>query len=297
MIIETTAQQIKAMEIRGAGKIARAVAFALKEYSTQLYEHDTKKYIQALENATIVLKNTRPTAVSLTNAINYVMRNAKGDTVEQIRDNIIKAADEFISNSENAVNKIAGLCANKIKDGDVILTHCNSTTAVQSIIKAFQDGKKVRVFSTETRPWRQGHITSQALADAGVDVTLIVDSAARHFMKEINIIIIGADTITASGTVYNKIGTSQIALCAHEFNIPVIVCAESYKFSDANIKDEEIKIEERDHNEVVEAGILKGVKIRNPVFDSTPAEYICEIITEQGIVLPQEIPSFLDKIY
>jgi len=175
------------------------------------------------------------------------------------------------------------------------MTHCNSKVAVQSIIKAHNDGKKIMVYSTETRPWGQGYITSQELADAGVDVTLIVDSAVRSFMAETDLVIVGADTVTADGTVYNKIGTSQIALCAYEQHIPVFVCAETYKFSKASLNGDDVIIEEREHSEIVPPGKLKGVKLRNPVFDATPPEYITAIITELGEILPSAASEIIKR--
>jgi ribose 1,5-bisphosphate isomerase len=295
MSIEETAAKIKSMEIRGAGKIARAAALALKEYVKELDESRVEKVIEALNNAGDTLRNTRPTAVSLENAVETVLNSTSGETVSEIKENVITAADKFISNSLNAMEKIAELCANKIKDNSTILTHCNSTVAVKSIIKAFDQGKTIRVYATETRPWGQGYITSQALADAGVDTTLIVDSAVLHFMKEIDLVIIGADTITTDGTVINKIGTSQLALCAKEFKVPVLVCAETYKFSQTASSAEQVVLEERNPEEIAPADKVIGVSVRNPVFDATPAKYIGVIITEIGIISPNETNKIINN--
>jgi len=296
MNIEETATKITTMEIRGAGKIARAAASALKKYAKELKETDPKKFIIALTQAKDRLFNTRPTAVSLGNALSAVLAGAKGDSVDEIREGVIAAADMFIKSSKTAIKTISDTCAGLIHNGDTIITHCNSTVAVQSIIKAHSDGTEIRVFAPETRPWRQGFITAQTLADAGVDVTLIVDSAVRFFMPETNIVIVGADTIMGNGSVVNKIGTSQIALCAHEHNVPVIVCAETYKFSKSVGKDDTIIIEERDSTEIVGPGKLTGVKIRNPVFDITPPKYITAIITEIGKISPHETSNIIQKM-
>ncbi|MQK95693.1 ribose 1,5-bisphosphate isomerase, partial [Escherichia coli] len=92
------------------------------------------------------------------------------------------------------------------------LTHCNSSTAIAVIKRAHEVGKEIKVFATESRPRLQGYITAKQLKEAGIDVTVIVDSAVRYFMNEIDCVIVGADTITANGALINKIGTSQIAL-------------------------------------------------------------------------------------
>jgi ribose 1,5-bisphosphate isomerase len=294
MSIRETAEKIQRMEIRGAGKIARAAAQALKDFVMECDELDKTKFISALNQAKETLANTRPTAVSLANALEATINGAHGDTVSDLRAGVISAAETFISNSESAIEKIAELCAGEIKDGYTIMTHCNSTVAVNSIKKAHDQGKKISVFATETRPWRQGFITARALADAGVDITLIVDSAVRHFMSQVNLVIIGADTITVNGDVINKIGTSQIAACGHEFGVPVLVCAETYKFAKFYPNGDSVPIEERDISEIDPAGQLIGVKIRNPVFDVTPSKYVSFIISEVGIITPDKVVKIVE---
>jgi ribose 1,5-bisphosphate isomerase len=298
MDVSNTAEKIKSMEIRGAGKIARAAAEVLKEFSIQLAETNPEKFLVALSNAKDTLKATRPTAVSLENALTVIMSGAKGKDVEEMKKNIIAVADKFITNSNNAVTKIAELCAGKIPNDAVILTHCNSTVVVNCLIKAKNQGKNIKVFATETRPWGQGYITAQTLAEAGVNITLIVDSATRYFMDEIDLILFGADTITRDGSVINKIGTSQIAVCAyeHEKHIPVIICAESYKFSTKAQSANEVKIEERDPKEIIDPIKLKRVKIRNPVFDITPQKYIHSIITEFGEISPKNAQDIIKNL-
>jgi ribose 1,5-bisphosphate isomerase len=118
----------------------------------------------------------------------------------------------------------------------------------------------------------------------------IVDSAVRSFMNEIDLCIVGADAVTVNGSVVNKIGTSQIALSAHESRTRVMVAAETYKFAPRTILGEYIQIEERDPSEVLPAelaGKFRNVKVRNPAFDVTPAEYVDLIVTEAGAIPPQ----------
>ncbi len=285
------------MEVRGAGKIARTAAQAMKDFALSLHETDAEEFISELFKAKEILFNTRPTAVSLGNALEYVLAGAKGESVAELRAGVVSAADKFIRDSNAAVAKIAVSCSTRISEGNMIITHCNSTVAVQGIIKAHVQGKNIQVYATETRPWHQGYITSQSLSDAGVDVTLIVDSAARFFMAKADLVIVGADTIMANGSVVNKIGTSQIALCAHEHQVPMIVCAESYKFARPGLTTETLRIEERDTTEVVEAGKLPGVKVRNPVFDITPPQYIDTIITEFGEISPSNTGDVIKKMF
>ena len=168
-----------------------------------------------------------------------------------------------------------------------VLTHCNSKAALGVIKAAHADGKDIRAYATESRPWRQGLLTIKDLSAAGVPTTLIIDSAVRWIMKEVDVVLVGADTICSNGALINKIGTSQVALAANEARVPFIVCAETYKFSPKTVYGEMVEIEERDASEVVDPRLIPPkVSVRNPVFDATPAEYIDSIVTEVGLISP-----------
>lgn len=284
-----TAQKIKSMEIRGAGKIARTAAAQLRDYSQRQNTGDISQFNDKMKIAAELLISTRPTAVSLPNAVRSVMRYA-GETVEEAKADINKLANDFIENSENAVRKIGEIGAKRVRDGDTIMTHCNSSAAISIIVAAHKEGKNIKVIATESRPRWQGHLTIKQLDDEGIKTSLIVDSAVRYFMKDVDIVVMGADAVTANGSVINKIGTSQIALCAHEARKNVIIAAETYKFSPRSLLGDLIEIEERSSCEVISDEILKSythVSVKNPAFDVTPREYIDLICTEVGAIPPE----------
>jgi ribose 1,5-bisphosphate isomerase len=286
--VETTAEAIKTMEVRGAGRIARHAARALADLANQSRELDLDDLRGELERGRSLLLASRPTAVSLWNAVQAVMRGSEGagstnELVRLVEDN----ADSFVERSERATQRIGEIGARRIRDGDVILTHCNSSVALSVIRTAHDQGKKVEVLATESRPWRQGLITARELSEAGVPVTMIVDSAVRWAMKEVDMVLVGADTITSNGAVINKIGTSQIALMADEARVPFVVCAETYKFSPRTLSGDPVEIEDRGREEVVGDGeVPPDVRVLNPVFDATPPEYIDYIVTEIGLIPP-----------
>lgn len=286
--VEEVARKIAGMEIRGAGKIARSAARALRDFALSYRGNSARDFLSRLERAGEILKSARPTAVSLPNAVNYVLLAARGRSdVEEIRSAVIEAAERFIASSKIALKKIGEIGARRIKDGDVVLTHCNSQAALSVITTAFRQGKQIEVIATESRPRYQGHITARQLAEQGIPVTLIVDSAVRTFMKQVDKVVVGADSIAANGAVINKIGTSQIALAAHEARVVFMVAAETYKFHPGTVIGALVEIEERPAGEVAPPEEFPGVKIRNPAFDVTPAEYIDLIITEKGVIPPQ----------
>jgi ribose 1,5-bisphosphate isomerase len=213
-----------------------------------------------------------------------------GQTVEEAKADITKQGNDFIENSKSAVRKIGEIGAKRVRDGDTIMTHCNSSAALSIIIAAHKEGKNINVIATESRPRWQGHLTMKQLDDEGIKTSLIVDSAVRYFMKDVDIVVMGADAVTANGSVINKIGTSQLALCAHEARKNVIIAAETYKFSPGSLLGDLIEIEERSSLEVIPDEKLKEyshVSVKNPAFDVTPREYIDLICTEVGAIPPE----------
>ena len=291
MFVTETAKKIKGMEIRGAGRIAREAAEALRCHATEIRAGDLESFRREMDRAAQTLIGTRPTAVSLPNAVHIVMSGIdRALTLEDAQNGVILRAEQFIQSSQLAVEKIGQFGAHHIRDGDTILTHCNSEAALGCIIEAHRSGKDIEVFATEVRPRNQGLITIRTLNDVGIKTNFIVDSAVRSFIHEVNLVIVGADAVTVNGAVVNKIGTSQIAHTAHEARVNVVVAAETYKFAPRTIIGELITIEERDGNEILADEIsqtLPHVKVRNPAFDVTPAEYIDLIVTEAGAIPPQ----------
>ncbi len=283
-IVRDAAEKIKRMEVRGAARIAKFAAETLKRFA----ELVNGNFDENMRKAAEILLDTRPTAVSLFNAINYVMRYS-GESLEEKRESVIRRAEEFINWVDTARAKIGEIGAKRIKDGYVVMTHCNSSAALSVIKTAFRQGKSIEVIATESRPRYQGHLTVRELSEEGIPVTLIVDSAVRYFMNEVDCVVVGADTITVNGALINKIGTSQIALAAKEARVPFMVAAETYKFSPKTLFGELVVIEERDPEEVAPKEILslKNVKVRNPAFDVTPRDYIDLIITEIGAIPPE----------
>jgi len=289
------ADDIKEMRIRGAAEIGRAAVNGLEIFAGSTKATETASYMREFDESYKLLLGTRPTAVSLANALRYVKHRItkaqkNGMDVDELRALTIRAAEDFKKSSMDAVKRISEFGAKRIKNGDLILTHCNSSVVISILKEAKLQGKEFSVIATETRPRFQGRLTAKALVGAGIPVTLIVDSAARHFMPKVDKVIVGSDVVTANGAIVNKIGTSLIALAAKEARVRVFVGAETYKFSPSTVLGELVEIEERSAEEVVpkkDLAELKGVRVLNPAFDVTPAELIDAIITEKGIIPPQ----------
>lgn len=287
MTPEEILEGIRTMTIRGAAEIGRKAALALKLFAEREKSPDPKAYHNRIDEFAKTALATRPTAVTLWSGLARTTRGIdKAKDSEEILAMVRKNSTEFIESSYRAVDAIAEMGARRVPKDAVILTHCNSTVAVATIIKAHEQGKIKMVYATESRPKLQGRITVRQLSEKGVPVTMIVDSSVRHHMKLVDLVIVGADTIASNGAVINKIGTSQIALIAHERRVPFLVCAETFKFSPQTFHGGMVTIEERSPSEVLDLSQYPGVKVSNPVFDATPAEYIDAIVTEVGVLPP-----------
>jgi ribose 1,5-bisphosphate isomerase len=291
MELAETAEKIRSMEIRGAGRIARAAAEALISQARESGATDHAAFVKDMNHAADLLLATRPTAVSLPNAVHQVMRPlALAKSIGEAKNDVIRAGEKFVLASLHAVGHIGEIGARHIRNGDMVLTHCNSEAALACLFEAHRLGTEFTVFATEVRPMNQGLVTIKALDRAGIETNFIVDSAVRYFMKEIDMVIVGADAITVNGAIVNKIGTSQIALAANEARVHMLVAAETYKFAPRTILGELIEIEERGSSEVLDEAILRNfshIRVRNPAFDVTPADYIDLIVTEEGAIPPQ----------
>jgi len=301
--VQRIVHEIREMKIRGAGEIARSAVEALLITAESSKSNTPTGLIDELNAVSRLLLGTRPTAVSLPNGIRYVMRRVmadaqQGKTVEQIRATAIRTAQQFVTDSLSAIQRIGEIGAKRISNGDRVLTHCNSTAVLAILKTAWNQGKRFEVTVTETRPRFQGRITARELGSVGIPVTMILDDAVRYFLNKIDKVLVGADAVTANGALVNKIGTSLIALAAHEARARVFVAAETYKFSPETLVGELIEIEERDASEIIapsEMTQLPHVVVRNPAFDVTPPEYIDLIITEKGIIPPQAAVLILQE--
>jgi len=255
------AQAIKNMTVRGAPAIGAVAAYGLA--------------ISKEKKAKTILAKTRPTAYDLFHALNYV-DNEK---------NKLRAAKEYVENTVNACKKIGEYGKKLIKKNAKIMTHCNagalSTVDYGTALSPIRASKKQNpfVFVSETRPRLQGTLTAFELKQEKIKHALIADVASGFYMKETDLVIVGADRITKKD-VANKIGTYNKAVLAKENKVKFYVAAPLSTFSKGDIP-----IEHRNEDEVK---FIKGKKITsskclNPAFDITPRKYITGIITEKGI--------------
>ncbi|WP_440766261.1 ribose 1,5-bisphosphate isomerase [Natronorubrum sp. DTA7] len=304
--VAATAADIAEMEIRGAATIADAAAEALARQAERSEAANPREFRRQLRAAAKTLYETRPTAVSLPNALRYVLRGMSGDTVSELRASTIARAEEFQVDLAQAQSKLGEIGSNRLRDGDVVMTHCHSTDALSCLEAAIDDGKEIEAIVKETRPRKQGHITARQLRELGVPVTLVVDNAARRYLDRADHVLVGADSIAADGSVINKVGTSGLAVNARERGVPVMVAAQTIKLHPDTMTGHTVEIEMRAEREVVSdeerADIAgeqadDGLVVENPAFDVTPPRYVDAIVTERGQFPPESIVILMRELF
>ena len=294
------ASAIVELKIRGAPAIGIGIAYAMTLGALEIESTTRDEFLQRLGRISRSLAATRPTARNLFWAIDRMLEVAEaGKDVNQIKQAMIDEAVSIHREQVEADLKLSEIGAELLGDGDTILTHCNTGTlatagygtALGVIKKAAEQGKKIKVFATETRPLLQGaRLTTWELKRAGIPFTLITDSMAGYFMGrgEISGVIVGADRIVANGDTANKIGTYTLAVLAKEHGIPFYVAAPTTTLDTTLDRGIDIPIEQRSPEEVTHVqGVAiapEGTEALNPAFDVTPHHLITAIITERGII-------------
>jgi len=307
------AQAIEKMVVRGAPAIGIAAAYGLvlgmmaaSAETGRSIERDFEKVYKRLER-------TRPTARNLFWALERmkaVYDRTRAEGLRAIRAGLLEEA-RAIEREDAETNRAIGHHGRSLlRDGMTVLTHCNAGalataeygTALGIVRAAVAEGKRIKVFADETRPFLQGaRLTVWELDRDGIPVVLITDGMAGWFMRrgDIQAVVVGADRIARNGDTANKIGTYSVAVLAKENGVPFYVAAPQSTIDPSLPDGGGIPIEERSPDEVREIGgrliTVPYAEVRNPAFDVTPAAYITAIVTERGIHRPPYEKSLRDQ--
>jgi ribose 1,5-bisphosphate isomerase len=295
--VRVVAERIRKLEVQGARNVAIAAIKAMEALAEETTAKTREEFMEELAEARDVLFASRSTEPLMRNALRWIIsqvENTGSEEVGTLVEVVSSSAGSFLKDLETSKECIGEIGSKRIRDGMVVFTHCHSSTVTNILRKAKEDGKKFEVVCTETRPRFQGRITAKELLSFGVKTTFIVDSAARSFIRNADLVIVGADAITSEGNVINKIGTGTIALLAHEARKPFYVVAELLKFDPATVCGEYSQIEERNPSEVWKDAPEKLV-IRNPAFDVTRRDFIHGVICEEGIIPPHAVSEVIHR--
>ena len=300
--LESVYDAIVTLKVRGAPAIGITAAYGLALAAKRHVTDNLPEFHKYVQKDFDFLSGSRPTAVNLVWALKRLLSSITvAKNVIEAKELLFKEAVKIHVEDEVSCRSIGEHALTLLENHTKVMTICNAGsiatakygTALAPFHLGSERGKQFQVFACETRPVFQGaRLTVWELQQSGVDVTLITDSMAAHTIQsqKVEAIIVGADRIAANGDTANKIGTLNLAILAHVFQIPFYVAAPSSTF-DLTIKDgTEIQIEERQPEEVTHFGNIsiapEGTKVFNPAFDVTPAKYITAIISDNGIIYP-----------
>ncbi len=297
--VSDVAEAIRTMRVRGAPAIGITAA-----YGFVLGMQKQQQSAEYVESVAETLRNTRPTAVNLTWAVDRMLaafHEHKDDSYKELQAAMLAEATH-IHKADIQANRAMGQAgADLLPANAIVITICNTGalatggygTAYGVLRAAHEQNKLSRVYACETRPRLQGaRLTAWELLQDGIPFRLIVDSAAASVMthNDVDAVIAGADRIAANGDTANKIGTYPLAVVAKRHDVPFYIVAPTSTIDVATPTGASIPIEERPHDEVlscVDSQIASpGVAAWNPAFDVTPAELITGIITENGVQRP-----------
>jgi len=301
---EEVARAVEQMVTQSLGvSPAAGYGVAMAAYQAQQKNMQSEAAKEYVSEAVARMKNTRPTQTSLHHLVDNMKQRAievadgGGDLFQVMR----QQAYDWTEHIMNISRKMGRFAAERVEDGDTILTHCYGGPAIYFTGHyAREEGKQVSFFATETRPYLQGaRLTSHALQQGGFDVTLITDSMPALCLQRglIDKLITGVDRISMEGGVANKIGTYPIALAADKYDVPFY--AHSYDGPDPDTDSwEDVEIEERSAEEIAIFNDRRiapqGVNVYYPAFDCTPPELVTGIVTEKGIYKPANVDQFFD---
>ncbi len=289
--VEEVALAIREMMVQGAGDIAITAGFGLYLAARRLEREGQARDRVQLKKAASLLIATRPTGFHLAALLHKILEKVDQAGDGQPPSEVILAHLQRALVRQREISQETGRHAETLlASGDAILTHCFAGAGLLCMLQyARENGKDIRVFCTETRPYLQGaRLTAWSVSEMGMDTTLITDNMAAWCMSRgmIQKVFTAADRVAMDGVAANKVGTLQLAICARHFGIPFYILA--YGGPDRRtLKGEDIPIEERDAREVLEfqGNPISGPKVKGyyPAFDLTPPELISGVVTASGI--------------
>lgn len=298
-------KDIQNLNIQGATNVGIATLEGMKLAIEESKEKEPEKLFDEVIKAGNKLANARENEPLAKNGVTFVKHFFKKQypvlpELATMKRTVEELCDEYLELISNAKKQIVEKGAPFLKNYDKILTHCHSSTAVKLIIELSKGDKQFEAVCTETRPRYQGRITAKNLLEAGIETTLIADSAAESFVigrgsVSTEVVFIGCDQLTKDGYCINKIGSWGIGMASHYADKPLYVVTPLLKI-DSESFHKGIEIEIREEGELW-AEAPKGLNLFNPAFEIVDNTLITGFVTEFGIVEPKDLEMVIENQY
>uniref|UniRef100_A0A673NBJ9 Translation initiation factor eIF2B subunit delta n=1 Tax=Sinocyclocheilus rhinocerous TaxID=307959 RepID=A0A673NBJ9_9TELE len=297
-----------------AGSNARSVGLlhafkqVIQDYNTPPNEELSRDLVNKLSPYISFLSQCRPLSASMGNAIKYIKKEISNIPSqckeEEAKGKLQACIDSYINEkiilASEAISKYA---IEKISNGDVILVYGCSSLVNHILCEAFEKQRKFRVIVVDSRPRLEGRETLRRLVKKGIRCTYVLISALSYILPEVSKVFLGAHALLANGYVMSRVGTSQIALVAKAYNVPVLVCCETYKFCERVQTDSFVSNELDDPDDLIVTRngkthlenwqTVKSLGLLNLVYDVTPPDFVDLVITDLGMIPCTSVPVVL----
>ena len=303
--VDSICKAIYDLAVRGAPCIGTSGAYAVALSAKEANSEDMAEVMAYMEEQAPIIAATRPTATNLSWAVDVMMeyaRSLKDMTVKEFYQALVKKAQSIENQeAENARQICIRGTALIPEEGANILTHCNTGAlctveyglSVGVATWAHQHGKKIHVYTDETRPRMQGtKLNVYEMRKSGVPFTLLTDNMAGYAMQQglIDMVFISPDRVAANGDTAAKIGVYGVCVLAQKHGIPVFLHCPMSTIDYSINSGDEIVVEQRDSQEVLNINGMQvapeDTPVLNPAFDVTPHNYFTAIVTEKGVAYP-----------
>jgi methylthioribose-1-phosphate isomerase len=297
--VEAVAQAIEEMVTQGGGP-ANAALYAMVMKAHQSASESSQRQMEVLEAARHRLVHTRPTNTALARRLERAMQVIRKalDEGKNVESTLLTWFEGMRDENYKKYASAAEFGASLIEDGDGILTMCFAETSfLMALAIARNAGKKIQVYTPETRPYLQGaRLTAPSVHELGIPVQIIGDNMPAYVLSQgkVQKYFTAADLVTMDGHVVNKIGTFQNAIAAHYHGVPYFVFTWDPDKTKPNRAS--IEIEERDPTEMK---FCRGVPTTDPAidayypaFDITPPHLVAGVITQYGIHSPYDLHRY-----
>lgn len=208
---------------------------SIKDYSTPPEKALVRDLTAKINCYISFLIECRPLSISMGNAIRFlktrIVKLPLSLSESEAKSSLMSDIDRFISEKIILADRvIVRHAVTKIRDGDVLLTYGSSSAVEMILLHAHELGKQFRIVIVDSRPKLEGQLLLRRLIGKGLSCTYTHINAVSFMMHEVTRVFLGASSILSNGTVYSRVGTACVAMVAHEFHVPVLVCCEAYKF-------------------------------------------------------------------
>ncbi|WP_022916609.1 s-methyl-5-thioribose-1-phosphate isomerase [Ruania albidiflava] len=300
---EDVANAIEEMVTQSSGPLFAAAGGMILAARAAEKHDSTRARRNAMTAAAKRLLHTRPT----NNGIREALESTAGAASRALDEGLsltgeVTQAARVVGDHYLARSRTLGrIAAELLSSGETVLTHCWAESyLIETVRAAILSGKELEFFCTETRPYLQGaRLTAESLKELGVNVTVVTDGMPAELMREgrISSFVTAADRVTMDGHVINKVGTLQIAVAAHVFDVPYVALVQAPDEQAPTPAD--VSMEFRDPTEVLylngERMAAEGVEAIYPAFDVTPPRFVRTIATDRGRFAPNDLGSYYQQ--